>query len=321
MGPPVMIHTKDGSVYYGELVERVETKGDEHVTVMLTTGVPKRIALKDVDPSPVSLPVMPYEEHAVPMVTVRTLNGSAYHGELIERVVNEHVVLKLETGDMKTIEWADIDRSPPPPARVVPNEDAPVENVRTKSGSVYHGEIVEKVAHDHVTIRIDTGELKTIAWDDVVRSAQPIVQKPREPVLIADADEPNVFLQHLNDSVFSTVCRIPCEELSPAGSYRIAGNGVLPTAPFQVESSARVFASLTTRGVHTAGVVTGLSSGALMVTGLLLVFGRMSMASSVGNDTSAIDLAAGTSIGVGILSFFVAIGLLSSSSHARVTPR
>jgi len=34
------------------------------------------------------------------MITVRTLNGSAYHGELIERVANEHVVLKLETGDV-----------------------------------------------------------------------------------------------------------------------------------------------------------------------------------------------------------------------------
>ena len=38
-GPPTVIHTKDGSVYYGELVERVAF---DHVTILNTAGEIKR---------------------------------------------------------------------------------------------------------------------------------------------------------------------------------------------------------------------------------------------------------------------------------------
>jgi hypothetical protein len=54
-----------------------------------------------------------------------------------------------------------------------PREPAPIENVTTKNGSVYHGEIIEKVVRDHVTIKLATDEIKTIVgsvtanpWND-----------------------------------------------------------------------------------------------------------------------------------------------------------
>ncbi len=323
MGPPVMIHTKDGSVYYGELVERIETKGDEHVTVLLATGVPKRIALKDVDPSPASLPVMPREEHAVPTVTVRTLNGSAYHGELIERVAGEHVVMKLETGDVKTIEWADIDTSPPPPVRVAPRETAPVENVRTKNGSLYHGEIIEKVVRDHVTIKLATDEVKTIDWVDIATlDTLPSVPRPRDLVLDVTADVDGAVLERRNgDGIFTEVCHAPCEEASPSGLYRIAGPQLVPTRPFQANGNVQVFATLTTRTMKTAAVTTSALSGGLLFTGFMLLLADLSTP-SYPNDKSGLNWATGTVMTLGTLSFVVGMTLLSiAKSQTRITPR
>jgi hypothetical protein len=324
MGPPVMIHTKDGSVYYGELVERVATKGDEHVTVLLATGVPKRIALKDVDPSPVSLPVMPREEYTPPTVTVRTKNRSAYHGELIERVAGEHVVLKLETGEMKTIDWADIDQAPPPPPRSAPHEDAPVENVYTKNGSIYHGEIIEKVMRDHVTIKLPTDEVKTIDWDDIQIEGSPsrVRRETHEAVLAVEADEPDVVLERRNaDGIFTDVCHAPCEEPAPAGLYRVAGSGLVPTPPFRVDASARVFATMTTRPMHTAAVATSAVSGGLLFTGFMVLLADVATPSWA-SDKSTLDWATGTILTLGTVSFLVGMGLLSTAiSRARVSAR
>jgi hypothetical protein len=325
MGPPVMIHTKDGSVYYGELVERVETKGDEHVTVLLATGVPKRIALKDVDPSPVSLPVLPREEYTPPTVTVRTKNGSAYHGELIERVAGEHVVLKLETGEMKTLDWSDIEQSPPPPPRSAPHEAAPIENVYTKNGSIYHGEIIEKVVRDHVTIKLTTDEVKTIDWEDIAseRAQHPIQERTRDPILVVEADDPAAVLERRGaDGLYTRVCHAPCEETSPTGFYRVAGSGLVPTPPFHVDGSARVFANITTRATHTAAIVTSAAAGALLFVGFLLLPTDLATPSWP-NDKSGLDWATGTVLFVGTVSFLVAMALLatSASSHANVTAR
>lgn len=315
-----MIHTKDGSVYYGELVERVETKGDEHVTLMLATGVPKRIALKDVDPSPVSLPVLPREEHAVPTVTVRTLNGSAYHGELIERVAGEHVVLKLETGEVKTIDWADIDTTPPAPVRVAPREAAPVENVRTKNGSLYHGEIIEKVVRDHVTIKLATDEVKTIEWQDISTLDALQVPRPHEVVLSVAADDTDAVLEHRSfNGIFTEVCHAPCEETSPSGVYRIAGPGLLPTQAFDANRNTRVFAQLSTKALKTAAVTTSALSGGMLFGGFMLLLADLSTPSYT-NDKSSIDWATGTTIAIGTMSFVVGMALLAvAKSEARIT--
>jgi hypothetical protein len=313
MGPPAMIHTKDGSVYYGELVERVETKGDEHVTILLATGVPKRIALKDVDPSPVSLPVMPREEHTVPTVTVRTLNGSAYHGELVERVAGEHVILKLDTGDMKTIDWADIDQSPPPPPRSAPHEDAPVENVRTKNGSIYHGEIIEKVMRDHVTIKLATDEVKTIEWQDIAltETAPTVTSRARTTTLVVNADDGNAVLERLDaDGIFTAVCHAPCEETSPMGTYRVTGPGLVPTPPFQTSGNTHVFATMTSSTTKTAAVVTSASGGGLLFTGFLLLLADLGT-SSYASDKSGLDWATGTIMTMGSLTFLVGMSLLA----------
>jgi hypothetical protein len=314
MGPPAMIHTKDGSVYWGELVERVETKGDEHVTILLATGVPKRIALKDVDPSPVEIQLPPREERSPPTITVRTLNGSAYHGELVERVANVHVVLKVETGEVKTIDWADIDQSPPPPPRSAPHEDAPVENVRTKNGSIYHGEIIEKVMRDHITIKLATDEVKTIEWEDIaLAETAPTVVTPRArtTTLVVNADDSGAVLERLNvDGIFTQVCQAPCEETSPMGTYRVTGPGLVPTPTFQTSGNTHVFATMTTSTTKTAAVVTSATAGGLLFTGFMLLLVDLATPSYV-NDKTGLDWATGTTMTLGSLTFLVGMSLLA----------
>jgi hypothetical protein len=58
----------------------------------------------------------------------------------------------------------------PPPSVIVeqPTPPAPTETVRTKNGAVYHGELVESVPTDHVTLKLATGAIKRIDQADIV---------------------------------------------------------------------------------------------------------------------------------------------------------
>jgi hypothetical protein len=320
MGPPAMIHAKDGSIYYGELVERVEKKGDEHVTILLATGARKRIALGDVDPSPVSLPTMPRETHAAPTMTVRTLNGSAFHGELVERVVNEHVVLKLETGTVKTIEWREIDELAPPPVRVAPREPAPVENFRTKNGSFYHGEVIEKVVRDHVTIKIQTGEIKTLDWQDLAFDSRPAARPPTPPeiVLLASADDDRAFLERRNyDGVFETVCKPPCTETASRGVYRFAGENLVPTRPFHPAPSERVVvATMASLPLRRAAVALTIDSAPLLAVGLTAAIADL--ATPWWQDHTSYDATVAVTHIVGGVALALGLALLAAT-HSTVT--
>lgn len=46
--------------------------------------------------------------------TVHLIDGSVYAGELVEKVPNDHVTLKLATGEVRRFEWSSL--APPPPA-------------------------------------------------------------------------------------------------------------------------------------------------------------------------------------------------------------
>ena len=96
----------------------------------------------------------------------------------------------------------------------------------------------------------------------------------------------------------------------------------MPTEPFHVDGSARVFANVTTRATHTAAVVTSAAAGALLFVGFLLVPTDLSTPSWP-NDKSALDWATGTVLFVGTVSFLVGMTLLATSgkSQANVTPR
>jgi hypothetical protein len=278
-GPPTMVHTKDGSVFYGELVERV---AKDHVTIILATGVVKRIKWDDVDEAPlvVTPPKQPEPVTPAPTETVRTKDGSVYYGEVIERQAGHHVTLKLETGATKTIEDADIDTDPPPPPAHVVREPAPVINVRTSDGSIYHGEVVESVAEEHITLKLATGALKTIEWEDLWRPHAP----PPRPKPKPHVPRPNVEMGFLandaravlqqrggTDDGFTDVCATPCRRsISPDADYRVILPFLTETSPFKLTSAHdnQIVATIRPKGRLYAGIATAVVSAPLAALGL-----------------------------------------------------
>jgi hypothetical protein len=59
------------------------------------------------------------------------------------------------------------------------------ETVRLADGSVYVGELVEKVPSDHVTIKLATGEVRRFDWATLAVATQPV--PPVQPVLTSIA--------------------------------------------------------------------------------------------------------------------------------------
>jgi hypothetical protein len=117
-------------------------------------------------------------------LVVRTHNGNVFSGKLVEKVVDDHVTLVLATGDIRVVPWKDIDFAPPPPTATPPTSRVPppLTAVRTRNGSIYYGEIIERVVGAHVTLTMATGVVKTIDWEDIDPSTPALARPtPREP--------------------------------------------------------------------------------------------------------------------------------------------
>ncbi len=336
-GPPTMVHTKDGSVYYGELVERVY---DDHITIVLATNVIRRFAWKDIDPTPLASspyvpPVMP-----APIDTVWTKNGSSFHGEIIARVVGEHVTIKLETGELKTLEWADIDLGPPPPPlRIQPHAEPPIDTIHTKNGSIYHGEIIEKVTRDHVTLKLSTGDVKTIEWDDMAEAPPPVLRvppppRPMPPVALAfEASKASAILQRRQGAFgpWEDLCVGGCRKTLPtSGVYRVVGNGLTPTSTFYLTSGpSQVAADMGSKPRLVLGSVLAISSIAPTIGGLALA-----VAASTANtytttttspfkyvpvDNTGLDVAAiAVSVAAGVMLVAGVVLIATSVSSVRI---
>jgi hypothetical protein len=134
------------------------------------------------------------------------------------------------------------------------------------------------------------------------------------------ADDDDAVLERRNvDGIFTEVCHAPCEETSPNGLYRIAGSGIVPTAPFQANGNTRVFATLTTTTTTTAAVVTSATAGAHLFTVDMMLLADVGTSSS-SKDKSGLDWATGTVMVMGTLGFIAGIALLSAAkSEARIT--
>ncbi len=170
------------------------------------------------------------------------------------------------------------------------------ETIRTKDGSVYRGELVERVVNDHVTIKLATGEIKSIAWADVATDPPPR-PAPVGVEISFDADTPRATLQRYVGSgdvavdyvtpygttvgsgdaelsLYRDVCTSPCNQrIAPGGRYRVSGEGLVPTDSFTLSAteSSRISASMSSRGKRTAGKwLTIIGIAPTLVGGLLL---------------------------------------------------
>jgi hypothetical protein len=136
-------------------------------------------------------------------------------------------------------------------------DDATI-TVWTKDGSMFRGEVVERVPNDHVTIKLATGETKRVEWKDLDHDSlgdrpaiAPAATRPRherraELRVHFEADHANAVLEREIGStssdgggqtriVFGTVCQAPCDDVLPAGpGYRVSGPGLRPSDSFSL---------------------------------------------------------------------------------------
>jgi len=318
LGPPTVVHTKDGSVYYGTLVERVT--GD-HVSILTAAGEVKRFKTSDIDPAPPPMsPLYRPPPAAAPIhEIVRTKDGSVYVGEMVERVVGDHVTVKLEGGATKVVAWDDFDPTPLPPAPPPPRTPAPIENVHTVDGSFYHAEVIELVVHDHLTIKTFHG-LRTLDWKDIdLRPMRSRLTRAdtRIGVDFAASDE-RATLQRAEGTEWVDVCSSPCYELvSRHDLFRVGGDGVVTSQPFRLgerrlsQVRARVGSSIE----HTAGfVLVGLSIPIMMAGSLMALFALdEGPFRQTGLDVATVL------VNVGGLAMMVAGAALASRSRDHVT--
>jgi hypothetical protein len=119
----------------------------------------------------------------------------------------------------------------------------PVETVSLKDGSVYRGELVEKIPGDHLTVKLATGEIKTFAWADLV------VDNRQAPVaggqvIEMTSDRPGTDLYRYEGAPtsygiilesYQRICSAPCRTtVDPTARYFVAGDGVTPSDRFSL---------------------------------------------------------------------------------------
>ena len=279
-GPPTMVHTKDGSVYYGELVERVV---DDHVTILTASGEVKRFAIEDIDPTPApDAPLYrPPQPEPPPTGTVRTKDGSEYWGEILERVPDDHVSLRLASGETKVLPWEQIDASRPPPAYSPARPPGPTETIYTTRGNVYHGELVEKIVGVRVVLVLATGETVTIPWRELGHRPAARARRP-EPDDVVVEFKPVPATAHLERRFgdgWKSICAGACEELaSPLRTYRVSGEGLVASDPFEIGSGneSHVSASLGSAGLRSAGYLLTIGSLPVIAAGIGLLFASAS---------------------------------------------
>ena len=225
------------------------------------------------------------------------------------------------------------------------------ERVTLADGTVMQGELVEKVPGDHITIKLATGEVRTIRWSALAPApvAAPVAQQPMLPAgqqagptvhVLIDGDRPGVTLVRITDmGVVSAytgygtaygafeqtrpVCMAPCQaDLDANGMYRIAGGGITPTSAFGLPASQP--GQAVRLHVHAGSI------GA-RVGGLWLIIGGISFAiaggtlaalaaaeSSISSDTGL--LASGVVIGgLGVVALVIGIVLIAGSGTSVVT--
>jgi hypothetical protein len=186
------------------------------------------------------------------------------------------------------------------PATATP-PDTPPANERTarlRDGTLLRGEVVEEVPDDHVVIKLPTGEVRRIAWGDLVEltggASAPALPRPVGPRITIQTNEPNVGLYGLRPELttwanrwgvlrsgyalgLERVCTAPCGQEVAPGDYFIGGNGIRssatftlpPGAPMQLDVTARAWAGPAGAGaaLTSVGAVAAAVGAALLIVG------------------------------------------------------
>jgi hypothetical protein len=160
---------------------------------------------------------------------VHTTDGSVYRGELVERVVNDHITLKLATGETRRLEWKDI-----APSEAANPSKAPASPAEVKSAPTAPPNTLD------VTLTVNDGRA--------------VLQRSTGTLDVTVGNR-----QGHADS-FENVCAAPCGQVKvpdSGGRFRVGGEGLVPTATFALHQGAKnqVDASMAATSKRTAGQV------------------------------------------------------------------
>jgi hypothetical protein len=178
------------------------------------------------------------------------------------------------------------------PSLTLSTPPAPPDSVVLRNGGLIRGRIQEILPGDHLTIAMDTGEMRRISWVDVERvivaastripamprttditppsPAAPAAPPPpmRGPLVWVHISSPkHVTLNRRLDQGADWVkaCDSPCDvELPIADEYEIAGMGNGPTKEFRLQASAGQSEVLSIEPPSIGGIVLG---GGLVLVG------------------------------------------------------
>lgn len=215
--------TGDGAMYRGEVIDYVI--GD-HITLKLDSGEIRRIPFADAahispprpkaaaaapstvtPPSPAAPPSVTSPAPAVatppaatdpgtapqarpavvasggvvlppPPDTVRTIvtrEGLVFHGEVLEYDHGSHVTLKLANGEKRRILWNEAKKISPQRSKndITPDLGSPERTIVLRDGSTIKGDIVEALITDHTTLRLPSGQIRTVRWSEIRRIMGP----------------------------------------------------------------------------------------------------------------------------------------------------
>jgi hypothetical protein len=182
-------------------------------------------------------------------------------------------------------------------------------SVTLKDGTELHGEVVERRADDHVTIKLATGEVRRIEWSELtqIESDEPTVAPtpapPPPPAVTSSSSEgvhvivvsnrENTRLESMTGvseitgvgfvngraapysataTHWQRVCVAPCDkDVEPNREYRLSGDGQVTSSTFVIDgsqSNVTVHADMGSRGKRAGAVV-------------LLVTGTLTLAASI----------------------------------------
>ena len=162
--------------------------------------------------------------------------------------------------------------------------------VNLKNGASVRGELVERVPGEKIVLKLATGEVRVIAWNDVSHTEEPAAQIPKQRIDI-QSDHPGTQLQRITGqssgmgyaggrSVYvsfeswENICVAPCTaNVDPNGLYRVDAPGMTTSRNFHLPVPSQAPSAPLKLNVHggNAGVrLGGAYSLSFGMTGLLM---------------------------------------------------
>ncbi len=216
------------------------------------------------------------------------------------------------------------------------------ERVTLADGTVMQGELVEKVPGDHITLKLATGEIRTIRWSALAPQMQTpppqvTIQQPQQPQgplthVTIDGDAPGISLMRVmgfgfvqygsstgSFASYQTVCVAPCQaDIDGTAMYQIAGDGITPSATFSVpQGPTHLHVHGGSLGARLGGVWLVVGGITLAVTGGIFA-GTFAAISTPGQDNTGWIVGGLITAGVGVIMTAFGIPLFTGSATSVV---